>query len=784
MKALDPLHDGNENGFPDELEDLYSNLLISEVCYVSLTAVAAHQPHTFLPAGEDSVLQPAFLNRPTDWVEILNPTDHDISTAGYFFSDKAGDPTRFPLPASVIIPAYGTLILLLTDDPHPLFSTEGDPNSMVRKCWVPFRLKDEGETVYLNQLDAENIPTRVDTFSPPWTATYALTGYTAGRVPRADGTWQSVFLPAASPSQVNQGWGLTRALSVPLISEQPAGGGTSAPARSRLFRDPSTLPRITLSHPDPEAVITYTLDGSEPGPEDGIYEGPLEIHTTTVLRARAYAAGAIPSPVVTRTYISSEGVLTQSIPPVWPLIDNTSRTAIDPAVSTAYGHTVPPARAGYTSTRTILDQLEARPAVFLTIDPAGAIIEGGPGGDPETRIAFEWVDPARPEDYRQENAFLQETGQFSTGRNAKKSYDILFKGSATLTGKSSWDGPVLGNGKSAVFPGMSASGDFPGVPGSPVTKFPRLLLRNSSQGSFSFSGPGFRIYIADAWLKETQRALHGNAPGFVTGHRRWVHVFINGYYWGVYDLEEHLNADTVSAHLLAEIPNPTPEQKELFKPSNILFGKPLAPPDFSTSAVEDEWWAETVPAAAIAVRQASVANRPDAFNTLVAQLDLDRYIDYICTLQTTEATDVDEVNIRVWRHPFDLKWRCIAWDGDTMNWSSNSTQPQYVNDEIFSDFRIGSGQLSVHRSIKFLPEYSTVFGSRLQTHLAGPLSQESMTSRFHALVSDFRLTLECEALRWGRLIPSGTDALATWENTLVSVRDTVVKPYEPVEKYL
>ena len=127
---------------------------------------------------------------------------------------------------------------------------------------------------------------------------------------------------------------------------------------------------------------------------------------------------------------------------------------------------------------------------------------------------------------------------------------------------------------------MGASRGFPGIPGSPVTKFSRLLLRNSSQGSFSFSGPGFRIYIADAWLKETQRALHGPASGFVTGHRRFVHVFINGYYWGVYDLKEHLDADAVSAPLLAGITNPTAAQKEQFKPSNILFGKPLAPPEF------------------------------------------------------------------------------------------------------------------------------------------------------------------------------------------------------------
>lgn len=186
-----------------------------------------------------------------------------------------------------------------------------------------------------------------------------------------------------------------------------------------------------------------------------------------------------------------------------------------------------------------------------------------------------------------------------------------------------------------------------------------------------------------------------------------------------------------------------------------------------------------MPAAAIAVRQALVANRPDAFNTLVAQLDWDRYIDYICTLQTTEATDVDEVNIRVWRHPFDMKWRCIAWDGDTMNWSSNAVQPQYLNGDEFLIDNIGRGQLDVHRAVKLEEPYSAAFSARLQAHLAGPLSQSSMTGRFNAIVCDFRLTLECEALRWGRLIPSGADPLATWENTLIPIRNAVVNSYAP-----
>ena len=279
LKSLAALHDANGNHFPDELEGYSSNLMISEVCYASLTAVDAHQPHEFPPAEPGSDPRPAFLNRPPDWVEILNPTGQAISTGNYCLSDKNTNLGRSRLPA-VSIPAYGTLILLLSDSPHPLFETEGDPISIVRKCWIPWRLKDEGEPVYLSQ---DNTPavttdalTLVDTLTPPQIGTTALTGYTVGKVPRADHTWQAVFLPASSVNQVNQGWSLTRILSAPVVTEVPAAGGSGSPARSRLFRRAADLPRLVLSHPEPDAVITYTLDGTEPGADDGIYEGPLK----------------------------------------------------------------------------------------------------------------------------------------------------------------------------------------------------------------------------------------------------------------------------------------------------------------------------------------------------------------------------------------------------------------------------------------------------------------------------------------------------------------------------
>ncbi len=49
--------------------------------------------------------------------------------------------------------------------------------------------------------------------------------------------------------------------------------------------------QVTLKESQPGAAIRYTLDGSVPGPSDKLYEGPIDINQTTIVRARAYREG-------------------------------------------------------------------------------------------------------------------------------------------------------------------------------------------------------------------------------------------------------------------------------------------------------------------------------------------------------------------------------------------------------------------------------------------------------------------------------------------------------------
>jgi hypothetical protein len=52
---------------------------------------------------------------------------------------------------------------------------------------------------------------------------------------------------------------------------------------------------ITLSHPDPQAAIHYTIDGTGPGPDTPRYSGPFRVPSSITVRAAAFRPGHVAS---------------------------------------------------------------------------------------------------------------------------------------------------------------------------------------------------------------------------------------------------------------------------------------------------------------------------------------------------------------------------------------------------------------------------------------------------------------------------------------------------------
>jgi hypothetical protein len=68
---------------------------------------------------------------------------------------------------------------------------------------------------------------------------------------------------------------------------------------------------ISLSSPEPNVVIRYTLDGNEPNESSSLFTSDIRIQSTKSLRARSYVTGKLPSDIATSTYFIND---TYSIP--------------------------------------------------------------------------------------------------------------------------------------------------------------------------------------------------------------------------------------------------------------------------------------------------------------------------------------------------------------------------------------------------------------------------------------------------------------------------------------
>lgn len=274
--------------------------------------------------------------------------------------------------------------------------------------------------------------------------------------------------------------------------------------------------------------------------------------------------------------------------------------------------------------------------------------------------------------------------------------------------------------------------------------------------------------MRDPWLKETQRSLGG-----FTAQRRWVHMYLNGLYWGVYDLEEHHDAETISRHLAAA--NPAVPPSEL-APEKILFLNYNSAEENTASYAADPIAQASWDAVVTACAAASTAAGPTAspretvqnaplYNMAAQLLDIPDYIDYILTLSLTGKDGHNASQFRGWRHPLTGKWHLIAWDGDAMFFLAG---PEFLNekDHVNHFTPLPAGQdpeyivpdLRPHEYLKFHPAYQAAFDARLRvllkTGTTAPggqplLGQASLLARFDALALDFRQTLECEAMRWG-----------------------------------
>ena len=218
-----------------------------------------------------------------DWVEIKNVSDRTVSLAGCSLSDKSGE-ARWLFPEEGQMEPGEILVICCHNDE--------EDGSIGAALNTGFDLGAAGDQLFLRGADG------------------ALLDYAAlheipmdGSMGRMDG--QPGFFYFASPSPgAENAEGCRRVTERPLTA-QPDG----------VYND---VESVTVELVSP-GEIHYTTDGSVPSLNSPVYQEPLVLSSTSVVRAVAREEGAIVSPVATYSYIINEN---HTLPVLSLVVDN------------------------------------------------------------------------------------------------------------------------------------------------------------------------------------------------------------------------------------------------------------------------------------------------------------------------------------------------------------------------------------------------------------------------------------------------------------------------------
>jgi hypothetical protein len=549
------------------------------------------------------------------------------------------------------------------------------------------------------------------------------------------------------------------------VAVDPAAGGPIPPATRRVLYLPFSLREgwlytvdpVRFSHPHglydapfrlelttrpPAALIRYTVDGSPPGPAHGeIYVEPILIEGTTIVRAAAFRAGHVPAPVTTTSFLFPADVLGQSnagaVARGWP-----AEWGVFPSGPHA-GRLVP---ADYGLRSRIVAQYGSRlPQALRSLPSLSLVMRSEDLFDPLTGIyantmmkGADWERPVSAELIRSdgEEGFQVDAGIRIAG-GVSRQPDSMPKHSFRLVFRSRYGAKSL---------------DYPLFPGSPVRRFESLRLRGGQADTFAFFAHKAQ-YVHDEWARVTQADM-----GWPTARGRFVHLYINGLYWGLYDLTEELTAPFAAAHVGGD-----PDDWDVIKDGDLVDGQ-------WGVAVEDG----RIDDFNAMVGLARSHPRPDPsdrrlYDDMAARLNIPQAIDY--TLIQIFAANWDWPNKNwVAAHNRRLQdgFQLFLWDVE----HSTALRDDPARGMCISpvDPRTGqcgykadtAGVQDLHGWLKHFPEYRLQFADRVQRHAfntgnglggnrprLGALTPDATRRRYEDLAHEIEQAVIGESARWG-----------------------------------
>ena len=273
--------------------------------------------------------------------------------------------------------------------------------------------------------------------------------------------------------------------------------------------------------------------------------------------------------------------------------------------------------------------------------------------------------------------------------------------------------------------------EFPLFPGAEVERFDTLVISaNSSDNwtSANLATGAVGQFIRDQWARDVQRAM-GHA--YVAG--TYVHLFLDGLYWGLYNLTERVDDGLAAEHF-----GGSKEEYDV-----IVDG-------VATAGDTIEW------------RRLLALARGRSVAAVEPLLDVDGFIDYLLINMFTGNWDWPDHNWNASRRRVpEGRFRFFVWDSEVgMGLDVNIPGPIVPREfhvnltgrrvDIASSALVG-GPGELYNLLRRDPEFRRRFSDHLHRHLrsGGVLTTERAVDLYETRAREIRRALVQQAARWG-----------------------------------
>ena len=673
--------------------------LLVGVCLPSALK-AAPEISEFMAGGSSA---PADADGDTpDWIEIHNPNTEAVNLAGYTLTDDQEVLGKWAFPGVMIEPDSYLLV----------FASGKDRAEAGDELHTSFELAGGGE--YLALVDS--VGTVVSDFDFPnqfGDVSYGTFGDTLQ------------FFKTPTPSAANA-QGLLGFVEDTKFSVD------------RGFHNTSFTLEITTATEGAE--IFYSVDGSDPSTGSIFnpakkYTEPLTIDSTTVVRAVAKKNKWQGTNTDTHTYMFLDDVVKQpEVPEGFPeRWDGREKTVadyeMDPRIVDA-------------NADKIRDALLSLPTVSLVANQADFFGSKGIYTSPNTHgievaASAEWINSDGSTEFQVDCGARIQGGYFrQASATGKHSFRLLFKSEYGVE---------------------RLRHDIFNEPGA-TEEFDTFVFRAGGNDGYAWGGAGSTVQFT---RDEFGRRLALDA-GHVSPRGKFVHMYVNGLYWGLYNFTERPNEDFSSSYLGGDSDNWDSVNSGDAKNGSLTDWRDYVSAAKSAESFEDY----------MALRGLNVFGDRDPDRKVY--LDQDHYTEYMIINLWGGNWDWPNKNFWFGRQnaPESSGFKHYVWDFENTMGNNRGRSPLNMVAPRNTQW-VGEP----YAALRDLLWFQVAYADRVQRLFfnGGLLTPAKLVERYQAMADEIEMSIYAETARWGDDNRGTPYTIDEWQDE----RDWMLETYLP-----